>query len=77
MKFISIDYYISGDSNQKYHKKDLSILHQKKRRRERRVQKNTQEIISNIPKGFTIVVVEDKSVFVHDGYLIGVAHISL
>jgi hypothetical protein len=32
MKFISIDYYISGDSNQKYHKKDLSILHQKKRK---------------------------------------------
>ena len=26
MKFISIDCYISGDSNQKYHKKDLSIF---------------------------------------------------
>jgi hypothetical protein len=29
---VYIDYYISGDSNQKYRKKDLSILHQKKRK---------------------------------------------
>ena len=40
------------------------------------LKKNTREIISNIPKGFTVVV-EDESVLVHDGYLIGSAHISL
>ena len=35
------------------------------KRRERRVQKKTREIISNIPKDFTIAV-EDESIFVHD-----------
>ena len=36
------------------------------KRRERRVQKKTREIISNIPKDFTIAVVGDESIFVHD-----------
>ena len=35
------------------------------KRRERRVQKKTKEIISNIPKDFTIAV-EDESIFIHD-----------
>ena len=36
-----------------------------KRRERRTVQKKVEETISNIPKGFTIVV-EDESIFVHD-----------
>jgi len=32
MKFISIDYYISGGFKPKVPQKDLSILHQKKRK---------------------------------------------
>ena len=33
MKFMSIGYYTSGVSNLKYHKGDLSIQHQKKRKK--------------------------------------------
>ena len=66
-KFMSIDCYINGDLNQRFlERRGLSILHQKKR--ERTVQKNVEEIISNIPDGFTVVV-EDESIFVHDIYV--------
>jgi transposase len=38
------------------------------KRRERTIQKNAKEIISNVSKeeGFTVVVVEDESIFIHD-----------
>lgn len=35
------------------------------RKRERTVQKNAEEIISNVPQAFTLIV-EDESIFVHD-----------
>ena len=48
MKFISIDYYTSGDSDQRFHKRDSSILHQKKKRR---VQKKAEgNNLKRIPK---------------------------
>src|SRR6476659_6992594 len=62
-KSMCIDYYTSGDSNLKLQEKDFSILYC---RREKRVKKNTREIISKIPQGFTAVVVADESIFVHD-----------
>jgi hypothetical protein len=69
-----VDYYISGIQTKSTTKK---ICQYCIKRRERRVQKNSREIISNIPKkGFTIVV-EDESEFVHYRYLTGVAHTSL
>ena len=37
------------------------------KRRERRVQKKTREIISCIPKDFTVAV-EDESIFIHDAF---------
>ncbi|MGC1929619.1 MAG: hypothetical protein WA667_11635 [Candidatus Nitrosopolaris sp.] len=37
------------------------------KRRERRVQKKTKEIISSIPKDFTVAL-EDESIFIHDAF---------
>ena len=51
MKFMSIDYYTSGVSDLRYHKGDLSILASKEEKEA--VQKKAEEIILNIPKGFT------------------------
>ena len=62
MKSMCIDYYISGDSNQKYHKGDFQYCI---KRRERTVQKKTRKVISNIPMGFHVLV-EDESIFIHD-----------
>jgi hypothetical protein len=38
------------------------------KRGKRTIQKNAKEIISNVSeeKGFTVVVVEDESIFIHD-----------
>jgi DDE superfamily endonuclease len=66
MKLMSIGYYTSRDSNQKYPKRDLSILHQRKRKKS---SKKAEKVISNIPEGFTVVVVEDESIFVHDALI--------
>jgi hypothetical protein len=52
MKFMSIGYYTSGVSNLKYHKGDLSIQHQKKRKK--RSKKGGRNIL-NIPERFTAV----------------------
>ena len=43
-----IDYYISGDSNQKYHKGDYQYCI---KRGERTGQKKTKKVISNVPMG--------------------------
>ena len=65
MKFTFIDCYTSGGSNLKYHKGDLSIQHQKNRKKR---SKKAKEIISRRPKDFTVVV-EDESIFIHDALI--------
>ena len=54
--------FTSGDSHRRFHRRDLLILRQKKRKRH---SKRVQELLSQIPKGFTIAV-QDESIFVHD-----------
>ncbi|MER5175796.1 MAG: transposase, partial [Candidatus Nitrosocosmicus sp.] len=62
MKYISIDCFIRGlfckDPTEEICKYVL-------KRRERVLQKGIQEILSQIPEGFTIAV-QDESIFVHD-----------
>ena len=65
MKFTFIDCYTSGGSNLKYHKGDSLTQHQKKRKK---CSKKAKEIISHIPKDFTVAV-EDESIFIHDALI--------
>ena len=48
MKYMCIDYYISGDSNQKYHKGDFNIASKEEKEQ---VKKKTKKVISNVPMG--------------------------
>jgi hypothetical protein len=66
MKFMSIGYYTSGVSVLKSQERSLSTLHQKKRKKR---SKKTKKVISHIPDGFTVAVVEDESIFVHDALI--------
>ena len=65
MKFISTDYYTSGASVLKSQERGLLTLHQTKKRNS---SKKAREIISSIPKDFTVAV-EDESIFVHDALI--------
>jgi hypothetical protein len=55
MKFISTDYYTSGNSVLKSQERGLLTLHQTKKRSS---SKKAKEIISRIPKDFTVAVLE-------------------
>ena len=57
MKFMSIGYYTNGDLNRRKIPRKRFVNIASKEGRERKVQKNAEEVISNIPEGFTIVVV--------------------
>ena len=65
MKFISTDYCTSGASVLKSLEKGLLTLHQAKKRSN---SKNAKQIISHIPKDFTVAV-EDESIFIHDALI--------
>ena len=66
MKFISIGYYTNGVSVLRFQERDLSILHQTKKRSSSK--KGQENNLSHIPKGFTVAV-EDESIFVHDALI--------
>ncbi len=65
MKFISTDYYTSGNSVPKSQERGLLTLI---KQRKEAVQKKVKEIISHIPKDFTLAV-EDESIFIHDALI--------
>ena len=63
MKFISIDYYISGNSVLKYPRK--KFVNAASNEEKKKFRKRQGRIISRIPKDFTVAVV-DESIFIHD-----------
>jgi len=66
MKFISIGYYTNGGSVKVPRKRFVNTASNKEKKQ---FQKKTKKIISHIPDGFTVVVVEDESIFVHDALI--------
>ena len=66
MKFISIGYYTNGGSVKVPRKRFVNTASNKEKKQ---FQKKTKKIISHIPDGFTVAVVEDESIFVHDALI--------
>jgi ATP sulfurylase len=66
MRYMSIGYYTNGvliqGSKEKIRKYCI-------KQRKETVQKKAKKIISAIPKDFTVAVVEDESIFVHDALI--------
>src|SRR5436853_6445861 len=62
MKYMSADYCTNGNSVLRFQERDPKCCI---KQRNEAVQKKAKEIISRIPKDFTVAV-EDESIFIHD-----------